>query len=79
MPRSILPILCTLALVPFLLLLGGATEIGSGLLHSLPSLGLAWLWWLSARGYGHWLLPNSSEMGPVVGVVGLVFLDQCFG
>ncbi len=79
MPRSILPILCTLALVPFLLLLGGATEIGSGLLHSLPSLGLAWLWWLSARGYGHWLLPNSSEMGPVVGVVGLVFLDQCLG
>lgn len=79
MPRSILPILCTLALVPFLLLLGGATEIGSGLLRSLPSLGLAWLWWLSARGYGHWLLPNSSEMGPVVGVVGLVFLDQCLG
>lgn len=79
MPRSILPILCTLALVPFLLLLGGATEIGSGLLHSLPSLGLAWLWWLSARGYGHWLLPSSSEMGPVVGVVGLVFLDQCLG
>ena len=71
--------MCTLALVPFLLLLGGATEIGSGLLHSLPSLGLAWLWWLSARGYGHWLLPSSSEMGPVVGVVGLVFLDQCLG
>ena len=65
--------------MPFLLLLGGATEIGSGLLHSLPSLGLAWLWWLSARGYGHWLLPRSSEMGPVVGVVGLVFLDQCLG
>jgi len=79
MPRSILPILCTLALVPVLLWLGGATEIGSGLLRALPSVGLAWLWWLAARGYGHWLLPGSSEMGPIVGMVGLVFLDQCIG
>ena len=79
MPRSILPILCTLALVPVLLWLGGGTEISSGLLRALPSIGLAWLWWLAARGYGHWLLPGSSEMGPVVGVVGLVFLDQCLG
>ena len=79
MPRSILPILCTLALVPALLWLGGAVEIGSGLLRALPSVGLAWLWWVAARGYGHWLLPGSSDMGPVVGVVGLVFLDQCLG
>ena len=79
MPRSILPILCTLALVPVLLWLGGGTEISSGLLRALPSIGLAWLWWLAARGYGHWLLPGSSEMRPVVGVVGLVFLDQCLG
>ena len=79
MPRSILPILCTLALVPILLWLGGATEIASGLLRALPSVGLAWLWWLAARGFGHWVLPGSSEMGPVVGVVGLVFLDQCLG
>ena len=77
--RSILPILCTLALVPILLWLGGANEIGSGLVRALPSVGLAWLWWLAARGYGHWLLPGSSEMGPVVGVVGMVFLDQCLG
>ena len=66
-------------MVPALLWLGGAVEIGSGLLRALPSVGLAWLWWVAARGYGHWLLPNSSEMGPVVGVVGLVFLDQCLG
>ena len=79
MPRSILPILCTLTLVPALLWLGGAVEIGSGLLRALPSVGLAWLWWVAARGYGHWLLPGSSDMGPVVGVVGLVFLDQCLG
>ena len=79
MPRSILPILCTLTLVPALLWLGGAVEIGSGLLRALPSVGLAWLWWVAARGYGHWLVPGSSDMGPVVGVVGLVFLDQCFG
>ena len=37
MPRSILPILCTLALVPALLWLGGADEIGRGLLQALPS------------------------------------------
>jgi len=79
MPRSILPILCTLTLVPALLWLGGAVEIGSGLLQALPSVGLAWLWWAAARGYGHWLLPGSADMGPVVGVVGLVFLDQCLG
>ena len=79
MPRSILPILCTLTLVPALLWLGGAVEIGSGLLRALPSVGLAWLWWVAARGYGHWLVPGSSDMGPVVGVVGLVFLDQCLG
>ena len=79
MPRSILPILCTLTLVPALLWLGGAVEIGSGLLRALPSVGLAWLWWVAARGYGHWLLPGTSDMGPVVGVVGLVFLDQCLG
>ena len=79
MPRSILPILCTLTLVPALLWLGGAVEIGSGLLRALPSVGLAWLWWVAARGYGHWLLPGSSDMGPVVGVVGLVYLDQCLG
>ncbi len=79
MPRSILPILCTLALVPVFLWLGGATDIGNGLLRALPSVVLAWLWWLAARGYGHWLMPGSSEMGPVVGVVGLVFLDQCLG
>ena len=79
MPRSILPILCTLTLVPALLWLGGAVEIGSGLLRALPSVGLAWLWWVAARGYGHWLLPGSADMGPVVGVVGLVFLDQCLG
>ena len=71
MPRSILPILCTLALVPVFLWLGGATDIGNGLLRALPSVVLAWLWWLAARGYGHWLIPRSSEMGPVVGVVGL--------
>ncbi|HCD30265.1 MAG TPA: hypothetical protein DEQ73_06655, partial [Phycisphaerales bacterium] len=68
-----------MALVPVLLWLGGATEIGSGLLRALPSVGLAWLWWLAARGYGHWLLPGSSEMGPIVGMVGLIFLDQCIG
>ena len=71
MPR-LLPILCTLALVPFLLLLAGHRN-RSGLLHSLPSLGLAWLLVAVRRGYGHWLLPNSSEMGPVVGVVGWSF------
>lgn len=65
--------------MPILLVLGGATDLVSGLISALPSVGLAMLWWLSARGFGHWLMPHSSELGAVIGVIVLLFLEQCLG